>query len=43
MNLEEKIRKKMEEEKITIEYIEHEPVFTNPTMALALGVKNLKQ
>ncbi len=39
MNLEEKIRKKMEEEKIAIECIEHEPVFTNPTMALALGVK----
>jgi len=29
----------MEEEKIPIEFIEHEPVFTNPTMALALGVK----
>lgn len=39
MNLEEKIRKKMEEEKVAIECIEHEPVFTNPTMALALGVK----
>ena len=39
MDLEEKIRKKMEEEKIAIEFIEHEPVFTNPTMALALGVK----
>ena len=39
MNLEEKIRKKMEEEKVTVESIEHEPVYTNPAMALALGVK----
>ena len=39
MNLEEKIRKKMEEGKVSIECIEHEPVYTNPAMALALGVK----
>ena len=39
MNLEETIRKKMEEEKVSIECIEHEPVYTNPAMALALGVK----
>ncbi len=39
MNLEEKIRKKMEEEKISIEAVEHEPVYTNPAMALALGIK----
>lgn len=39
MNLEERIRRKMEEEKILIESIEHEPVYTNPAMALALGVK----
>jgi len=39
MNLEEKIRKKMEEEKVSIDCIEHEPVYTNPAMALALGVK----
>lgn len=39
MNLEEKIRKKMEEEGVSIECFEHEPVYTNPAMALALGVK----
>ena len=39
MSLEEKIRKKMEEEKVSIECVEHEPVYTNPAMALALGVK----
>jgi Ala-tRNA(Pro) deacylase len=39
MNLEEKIRKRMEEEKVSIECVEHEPVYTNPAMALALGVK----
>ena len=39
MNLEEKIRRNMEEEKISIECVEHEPVYTNPAMALALGVK----
>jgi Ala-tRNA(Pro) deacylase len=39
MNLEETIRKKMEEEKVSIECIEHVPVYTNPAMASALGVK----
>ncbi len=39
MTLEEKIRIKMDEEKVSIECIEHEPVYTNPAMALALGVK----
>jgi Ala-tRNA(Pro) deacylase len=39
MTLEEKIRKKMEEEKVAVESIAHEPVYTNPAMASALGVK----
>ncbi len=39
MNLEEKIRQKMEEENVPIECVEHEPVYTNPAMALALGVE----
>jgi len=39
MNLEERIRKMMEENKIPIDGTEHEPVFTNPAMAQALGVK----
>jgi Cys-tRNA(Pro) deacylase len=39
MNLEERIRKMMEEKKIPIECTEHEPVYTNPAMAQALGVK----
>jgi len=39
MDLEEKIRKKMEAEKVSIESVDHEPVNTNPAMALALGVK----
>lgn len=39
MNLEERIRKMMEEKKIPIEFTEHEPVYTNPAMAQALGVK----
>ena len=39
MNLEEKIRKMMEEGKVPIEVTEHEPVYTNPAMALVLDVK----
>jgi Cys-tRNA(Pro) deacylase len=39
MNLEERIRKIMEERKIPIECTEHEPVYTIPGAALALGVK----
>jgi Cys-tRNA(Pro) deacylase len=39
MNLEERIRSMMESGKIPIECIEHEPVYTNPAMAQALGVK----
>ncbi len=39
MTLEEKIRLKMDEQKVLIERVEHEPVYTNPAMALALGVK----
>ena len=39
MNLEERIREMMEEKKIPIEGTEHEPVYTNPAMAQALGVR----
>jgi len=39
MNVEEKIRKTMKEQKISVDCIEHEPVYTNPAMAEALGVK----
>ncbi len=39
MSIEQKIRKTMEENKIAIECIEHEPVYTNPAMAQAIGVK----
>jgi Ala-tRNA(Pro) deacylase len=39
MNLEERIRKIMEEKKIPIECTEHVPVYTIPAAALALGVK----
>ena len=39
MNLEERIRKMMEEAKVPIECTEHEPVYTNPAMAQALKVK----
>ena len=39
MDLEERIRKMMEEKKIPVECTEHEPVYTNPAMAQALGVK----
>ena len=38
MTLEEKIVGKMAEAKIPYEVFEHEPVFTNPAMAVALGV-----
>ena len=39
MNLEERIRAMMESLKISIEITEHEPVYTNPAMAQAMGVK----
>jgi Ala-tRNA(Pro) deacylase len=39
MSLEERILKLMEEMRIPIECTEHEPVYTNPAMALALGVQ----
>jgi Ala-tRNA(Pro) deacylase len=39
MSLEERIRRNMEEKKVSVECIEHEPVYTNPAMAQALGVK----
>lgn len=39
MHLEERIRKMMEEKNIPIECTKHEPVYTNPAMAQALGVK----
>lgn len=38
MNLEDKIRALLEEQKISYEVFEHEPVYTNPTMAKALNV-----
>ena len=38
MNLEEKIRAQLDEQKIAYEVIEHEPVYTNPAMAEALNV-----
>ncbi len=38
MTLEEKIIQILEEKKIEFEIIEHEPVYTNPAMAEALGV-----
>jgi Ala-tRNA(Pro) deacylase len=39
MSLEERILKLMEEMRVPIECTEHEPVYTNPAMALALGVQ----
>ena len=39
MNLEERIRGMMESLKIPIDCTEHEPVYTNPAMAQAIGVK----
>jgi Ala-tRNA(Pro) deacylase len=39
MDLEKKIRSMMESLQIPIECIEHEPVYTNPAMAQAVGVK----
>jgi len=38
MTLEEKIVQKLQEQGIDYEIYEHEPVYTNPTMAEALGV-----
>ena len=38
MTLEEKIISALEEKKIGYEIVEHEPVYTNPAMAEALGV-----
>lgn len=38
MHLEDKIRAMLDEHKISYEVIEHEPVYTNPTMAEALNV-----
>ncbi len=38
MNLEDKIRTVLDEQKISYEVFEHEPVYTNPTMAKALNV-----
>ncbi len=38
MTLEEKIVKMLEEQSISYEVLEHEPVYTNPAMAVALGV-----
>ena len=38
MTLEEKIRRMLEEHNISYESVEHEPVYTNPAMAEALGV-----
>lgn len=38
MTLEEKIIEMLEKEKITYEVVDHEPVYTNPAMAEALGV-----
>jgi Ala-tRNA(Pro) deacylase len=38
MTLEEKIVQKLQEKGIDYEVYEHEPVYTNPTMAEALGV-----
>ena len=39
MNLDERIRGMMEALEIPIESTEHEPVYTNPAMAQAVGVK----
>lgn len=39
MRLEEKIHEKMALENVPIECVEHEPVYTNPAMAKALGIK----
>ena len=38
MNLEDKIRAMLDNQKIAYEIIEHEPVYTNPAMASALTV-----
>jgi Ala-tRNA(Pro) deacylase len=38
MTLEEKIIGMLDEQKISYELVEHEPVYTNPAMAEALGV-----
>jgi Ala-tRNA(Pro) deacylase len=38
MNLEDKIRAMLDEQKIAYEVFEHEPVYTNPAMAEALKV-----
>lgn len=38
MTLEEKIVQTLQDKKIEYEVYEHEPVYTNPTMAAALGV-----
>ncbi|MGD2096831.1 MAG: YbaK/EbsC family protein [Desulfobacterales bacterium] len=38
MNLEDKIRAMLDEQKVVYEVIEHEPVYTNPAMAEALNV-----
>ncbi len=38
MNLEDRIRTMLDEQKISYEVFEHEPVFTNPAMAEALNV-----
>ena len=38
MTLEEKIIGVLDDQKITYELVEHEPVYTNPAMAEALGV-----
>jgi Cys-tRNA(Pro) deacylase len=39
MDLEDKIRGMMESLRISIDCTEHEPVYTNPAMAQAMGVK----
>jgi Ala-tRNA(Pro) deacylase len=39
MSLEDRILKLMEDMRVPIECTEHEPVYTNPAMALALGVQ----
>ncbi len=39
MTLEEKIVRMLEEQKVSYEVVEHEPVYTNPVMAQVLGVK----
>jgi Ala-tRNA(Pro) deacylase len=39
MNLEEKIVAMLEDQKVSYEIVDHEPVYTNPAMAAALNVK----